>query len=72
MLVDYASLYANVLYNFHMLVYLGCKDKLQVYVMSLSCWKAIGSPSLSRSMIMLTAFDGHYFRPHGILPTFHI
>jgi hypothetical protein len=24
MLMDYASLYANIIYNFHMLVYLGC------------------------------------------------
>jgi hypothetical protein len=39
-------------------------------VMSLACWKAIGSPPLSQSMTMLTAFDGHSFRPHGILPTF--
>jgi hypothetical protein len=41
-------------------------------IMSLYCWKAIGSPPLSQSMTMLTAFDGRSFRPHGILPTFLI
>jgi hypothetical protein len=39
-------------------------------VMSLTCWKAIGSPTLSQYLTMLTAFDGHYFGPHGTLPTF--
>jgi hypothetical protein len=39
-------------------------------VMSLTCWKAIGSPTLSQSLTMLTAFDGRSFHPHGILPTF--
>ena len=36
-------------------------------VMSLSCWKGLGSPELSKSVTMLTAFDGRSFRPHGIL-----
>jgi hypothetical protein len=39
-------------------------------VMSLVYWKDIGSPTLSKSSNMLTAFDGHSFRPHGILPSF--
>jgi hypothetical protein len=39
-------------------------------VMSLTCWKSIGSLTLSQSMTMLTTFDGRSFRPHGILPTF--
>ena len=38
------------------------------YVISLSCWKGLGSPELSKSATMLTAFDGRSFRPHGILP----
>jgi hypothetical protein len=42
------------------------------YVMPLSCLKAIGSLSLSQLMTMLTAFDGNYFRPHGILPPFSV
>jgi hypothetical protein len=39
-------------------------------VMSLACWKAIGQPILSPSPTLLTAFDGHSFRPHGIIPSF--
>ena len=38
-------------------------------VMSLSCWKGLGSPELSKSATMLTAFDGRSFRPHSILPS---
>jgi hypothetical protein len=41
-------------------------------VMSLVCWKALGSLTLSMSPNMLTAFDGHSFHPHGILPTFSV
>jgi hypothetical protein len=39
-------------------------------VMSLVCWKAFGSPTVSKSSKMLIAFDGHSFCPHGILPAF--
>jgi hypothetical protein len=39
-------------------------------MMSLDCWKDIGSPTLSKSLTMLTTFDGHSFHPHGILPAF--
>jgi hypothetical protein len=39
-------------------------------MMYLTCWKAISSPTLSQSMTILAAFDGHSFRPHDILPTF--
>ena len=38
-------------------------------MMSLSCWKGLGSPELSQSSNMLTAFDGRSFRLHGILPS---
>jgi hypothetical protein len=41
-------------------------------VMFLTCWKSIGSPTLSQSMTMLTTFDGHSFQPHRILPAFPI
>ena len=41
-------------------------------MMSLSCWKGLGSPDLSKSGTMLTAFDGRYFRPHGILPSLQV
>ena len=38
-------------------------------VMSLSCWKGLGSPALSQFATMLTSFDGRSFRLHGILPS---
>ena len=40
--------------------------------MSLTCWKALGSPELVPSNTLLTAFDGRSFCPHGILPAFEI
>jgi hypothetical protein len=39
-------------------------------VMSLSCWKGLGSPEIVPSQSMLKSFDGHVFKPHGIVPTF--
>jgi hypothetical protein len=41
-------------------------------VISLASWKAIGQPELSLSPTLLTAFDGHSFRPHGIIPSFPV
>ena len=41
-------------------------------MMSLSCWKGLGSPELSQSTTMLTAFDGRSFRPHEILPSLKV
>ena len=41
-------------------------------MMSLSCWKGLGSVELSQSTNMLTAFDGILFRPHGILPSLKV
>jgi hypothetical protein len=40
------------------------------YVMPLTCWKSIGSPTMSQSMTMLNAFDKNLFRSHRILLTF--
>jgi hypothetical protein len=40
--------------------------------MSLACWKAIGQLVLSLSPTLLTDFDGCYFRPHGIIPSFPV
>jgi hypothetical protein len=34
-------------------------------MMSLICWKALSSPTLSKSSNMLTTFDGHSFHPHS-------
>ena len=41
-------------------------------IMSFTCWQALGSPKLTASQIVLKAFDGHVFSPHGILTTFSI
>ena len=41
-------------------------------VMSLSCWKALGSPEMVPSNTLLTSFDGRSIRPHGIQPSFEI
>ena len=41
-------------------------------VMSLSCWKALGSPELVPSNTLLTAFNERSFFPHGNLPAFEI
>ena len=38
-------------------------------VLSMSCWKAIGSPDLVTSPTTLKAFDGRGFQPHGLIPT---
>ena len=40
--------------------------------MSLSCWRAIGSPKINRSPTTLKAFDGRGFQPYGLLPTIHV
>lgn len=42
------------------------------YVMSLSCWKGLGSPEIVLSQSMLKAFNGHVFKPHGIVPSFPV
>ena len=39
-------------------------------IMSLSCWKSLGSPTLISSLTVLKAFDGHVFKPHEILTAF--
>ena len=41
-------------------------------VMSLSCWKCLGSPEIVPSQSMLKAFNGHVFKPHGIVPSFPV
>ena len=40
--------------------------------MSISCWKAIGSPPLNQYPNTLEAFDGRGSRPYGILTNFLI
>ena len=41
-------------------------------VMSLSCWKGLGSPELSQYATMLTSFYGRSFWPQGILPSLKV
>ena len=41
-------------------------------VMSLSCWRAIGSLEVNFSPTTLEAFDGHGFQPYGLLPAIHV
>jgi hypothetical protein len=36
-------------------------------IMSLSCWKVVGSPSLNQSPTTLKDFDGCGFKPYGLL-----
>jgi hypothetical protein len=43
-------------------------EGFETCVMSLTCWKVVGSPTLSQYMTMLIAFDGRSFRPH-IIPS---
>jgi hypothetical protein len=36
-------------------------------IMSISCWKAIGSSKLDTSATLLKSFNGNMFYPHGII-----
>ena len=41
-------------------------------IISLTCWKALGSPTLVPSGGMLKALDAHTFKPHKIILAFPI
>ena len=41
-------------------------------VLYISCWRAIGSPELTKSPMNLKAFDGQGFQPHGLLPALSV
>jgi hypothetical protein len=41
-------------------------------VMSITCWKAIGSPPLTESNNTLKAFNGSGFKPYGVIPSLPI
>ena len=41
-------------------------------LMSMSCWKNLGSPPLSKSSTMLKAFDGRSYTPYGILSNLQV
>jgi hypothetical protein len=40
--------------------------------MSITCWKAIGSPPLTESHNTLKDFNGSSFKPYGVLPSLPI
>ena len=41
-------------------------------MMSLACWKGLGSPTLSKSVNTLTYFDGISCQSHDILPSLEV
>lgn len=41
-------------------------------IMSLNCWKSLGSPRLSQSSTTLKAFDGRTYKPCGIINNLHV
>lgn len=41
-------------------------EGVSTYIMSMSCWKAIGSPQLSQSPTTLKPFDGRSYKLCGI------
>ena len=41
-------------------------------IMSLNCWKSLGSPHLSQSSTTLKAFDGRTYKPCGIINNLHV
>ena len=47
-------------------------DGASTCVMSLSCWKTIGSPDINQFPTTLKAFDGRGFKPYGILNSFPV
>jgi len=51
--------------NIHRIV---IDEGASTFIMSITCWKAIKSPSLIQSPNNLEAFDGRYSHPFGILP----
>ena len=44
-------------------------NMLQKLFLSLSCWKSIGSPELTKSPMTLKSFDRRGFQLHGLMPT---
>jgi hypothetical protein len=43
-----------------------------ICVMSITCWKAISSPTLTESHNTVKAFNGTGFKPYGVLPSLFI
>ena len=47
-------------------------EEASTCIMSMSCWKTLGSPPLSRSSTMLKAFDGRTYTPYEILSNLQV
>jgi hypothetical protein len=60
----------HVVYSKYTIKRIIIDEGVAMCVMSLTCWKVIGSPTLSQYLTMLTTFDGLSFHPHEIFPTF--
>ena len=41
-------------------------------VLSIACWRAIGSLELTKYPVTLKYFDGQGFQPHGLLPALSV
>ena len=76
------GLHPRLPYYVSLLIHVECLNKTvkrtvidkgaAAFVMSLVCWKGLGSPELSKFATMLTTFDGRSFRPHNILPSLKV
>ena len=77
-----AGLHSRLPYYVSLLIHVEClnmtvkrtviDEGVDAFVMSLSCWKGLGSPELSKSTTMLTSFDGRSFQPRGIIPSLQV
>ena len=47
-------------------------EEASTCIMSMSCWKMLGSPPLSRSSMALKEFDGRTCMPYGILSNLQV
>ena len=68
----HVSLSVDVIHGGKTIGHIVVDEGASTCVMSLSCWKALGSLELVPSKTFLTAFDERSFFPHGILPDFEI
>ena len=65
----YVSLLIDVeCLNYNMIMRTVIDEGVAAFMMSLSCWKGLGSPELSQYATMLIAFDSRSFQLHVILP----
>ena len=68
----YMSLFIHVECLNNTIIRIVIDEVVVAFMMSLSCWKDLGSPMLSQSSNMLTAFNGRLFWLHSILPSLEV